>query len=363
MVAHSDDMPPPSRASVRRLEVQDRPSRALNAPMPNAQGFMSEGAAASLAELAYKLRDEQLEARIVHYREDLQTNAELDAITAQVAAELRALQQNAQVQRNSLLPAMDPATHEREIAEALSLILGRVFKKEKLSIVLERKLAEISKRFARLFFRSELHERITANTSAPRVMRFPEQALYHMFVRAEEKLVAELESLHYSDPAMVDDSVQMLAGVVKEFRDKFLSKTTPELNELLRHLTEILRSYLTWHLPGYLPELAKTVARDAQLGSASKVASYKVSSGTFPIFRRAFETKLLAHLVPFVEAAMLERVRSGSAKFRRETLEFVAEPRIFSDVCELLSDTVYDLLYSEGFLDLPTDWRAKMTLE
>ena len=60
---------------------------------------------------------------------------------------------------------------------------------------------------------------------------------------------------------------------------------------------------------------------------------------------------------------MLAKVRSMPRKFRSETMRFVADPHIFSDVCEVICDSVYDLLYNDGFLDLPADWRAKMAVE
>jgi hypothetical protein len=46
---------------------------------------------------------------------------------------------------------------------------------------------------------------------------------------------------------------------------------------------------------------------------------------------------------------MLDKVNAREAKFRSETLNFVADPRIFSEVCEVICDTVYDLLYNDGF--------------
>ena len=60
---------------------------------------------------------------------------------------------------------------------------------------------------------------------------------------------------------------------------------------------------------------------------------------------------------------MLKRVRARDAAFRVETIRFVADPHIFSDVCELICEATYDSLYNEGFLDLPADWRARLTDE
>ena len=60
---------------------------------------------------------------------------------------------------------------------------------------------------------------------------------------------------------------------------------------------------------------------------------------------------------------MLERVRAKGTEFRAETLRFVADPQIFTDVCELVCDAVYDYLYNDGFLDLPADWRARLSAQ
>jgi hypothetical protein len=75
----------------------------------------------------------------------------------------------------------------------------------------------------------------------------------------------------------------------------------------------------------------------------------------------AFERHFLQHLVPYVTEEMLKRVREREGKFRVETIRFVADPQIFSDVCELFCDATYDFLYNEGFLDLPGDWRVKLS--
>src|SRR5262245_7744185 len=77
------------------------------APLPTPEGFMTKAAKLSLADIALQLRDEQLEAKVVHYRADLQTNAELDAITAQVITELQNLQAAAKAAGPSSRPLLD----------------------------------------------------------------------------------------------------------------------------------------------------------------------------------------------------------------------------------------------------------------
>ena len=53
-------------------------------------------------------------------------------------------------------------------------------------------------------------------------------------------------------------------------------------------------------------------------------------------------------------------IRNKLAYERLETQRFIADPMIFSEVCEVVCDAVYDMLYNDGFLDLPSDWRARL---
>ena len=71
----------------------------------------------------------------------------------------------------------------------------------------------------------------------------------------------------------------------------------------------------------------------------------------------------MQRLVPYTEDEMLKRVRESMGSFRSETIRFVADPAIFSDVCEVVCDAIYDMLYNFGFLDLPNDWRARLSAE
>jgi hypothetical protein len=50
---------------------------------------MSDAAKQALTLKALGLLNEQVQARIVHYKGEMETNAELDAITAQVVAQLK----------------------------------------------------------------------------------------------------------------------------------------------------------------------------------------------------------------------------------------------------------------------------------
>jgi hypothetical protein len=324
---------------------------------------MTTAAKMSLAEFALALRDEQLEAKVVHYKAELETSPELDAVTAQVIAELQDLQAAARRSPPSKPPPMDDrAQLEIELIQSLKTMLMRIFRPGKLATTIERKLGEVAKRFARVFFESELHDKIRGSASELKAMRFPEQALYHALVRFQDPILAQLDRYQFASPKTAARAKEHFHGLVKELRNDFLSRTTPELNLLVKYLNEVLTAFFTEELPPMLGELAWEVVKEARLAHARTTAGYKISATAFAKFRQAFERRFLQRLVPFVEDAMLERVRTGAQEFRAETIRLVADPLIFSDVCEVTCDAVYDMLYNDGFLDLPNDWRARLSV-
>jgi hypothetical protein len=328
---------------------------------------MSTTAKMNLADIAMALRDEQLEAKVVHYKAELETSPELDAVTAQVIKELQSLQEAAK-QRvpgapQSRPPPADRAQLEIELIQTLKEMLMRIFRPGKLATIIERKLGEVSKRFARVFFESELHDKIRGSEGEAKQMRFAEQALYHAFARTQGDILMQLESFQYVSPKVLERAKEHFAAFVKEMRNGFLARTTPELNVLVKYLNEVLTAFFTTELPPTLGELAWEVVKEARLAEAKTTAGYKISAKTFPAFRAAFERRFLQRLVPFVEDEMLERVRDSMGQFRSETIRFVADPVIFSEVCGVVADAVYDMLYNDGFLDLPTDWRARLSAE
>ena len=194
-------------------------------------------------------------------------------------------------------------------------------------------------------------------------MRFAEQAVYRVLTRFEQHILLELESFEYESSDVLDRAKELHEGIVRELRNKYLGRTTPELNLLVSHLNEVLAAFLTHEFPPKIPPLAVLVVREARLAEAKLGVAYKVSADGFARLRVAFERQFLKLLVPYVEEEMLRRVRARDAKFRLETIRFVADPQIFSEVCELICDATYDFLYNEGFLDLPADWRARLADE
>ncbi|MGH7293385.1 MAG: hypothetical protein ACRELB_00560, partial [Polyangiaceae bacterium] len=286
---------------------------------------------------------------------------ELDAVTASVVAELKALQQAHSGREPSVIPpAPDRATVEIELISSLKKALGRLVRAGELTATVQRKIGEASKRFARLFFESELCERIRGSADEQKTMRFGVQALYLVLTRAREALVAQLEGFEYQSPEELEDAKARLDDIAKDLRNAFLSATMPELNALMKWLNELLASFFTVELPPVVGELAWEVVKEARLADSHARAGYKIGADAFPRFRETFERKFLQRLVVFVEDGMLQRIRAKESDFRAETLRFVADPQIFTDVCDLVCEAVYDDLYNDGFLDLPGDWRARM---
>jgi hypothetical protein len=333
-------------------------------PEPTPEGFMSTSAKISLADMALALRDEQLEAKVVHYKAELETSPELDAITAQVVAEIQSLQAAARTSNPPTIPPqsnVDRAQIEIELIQSLKEMLGRTFRKGKLATTMQRKLGEVSKGFARIFFESELHEKIRGSAGEIKSMRFPEQALYHTFTRNQDYVLRQLDGLTYVEASVAQRANELFAQMIKDLRNDFLARTTPELNQLVKFLNEVLTTFFIAELPAQLGELAWEVVKEARLGDAKIVGGYKISQSAFKQFRQAFERSFMRRLVPFAEDEILRRVRESEQPFRAETIRFVADPHIFTEVCEVICEAVYDMLYNDGFLDLPTDWRARLS--
>jgi hypothetical protein len=176
----------------------------------------------------------------------------------------------------------------------------------------------------------------------------------------QPELIMRLADFDYENEDTYSRASERLAEFVRELRNEYLARTTPELNQLIRFLNETLTIFFTTDLPLSVGDLAWQVVKEAKLIESPGSHGYKISKDAFPRFRQVFERCFLERLVPVVEDEMLTRVRAAETKFREETIRFVADPLIFSDLCEIMCDSVYDMLYNDGFLDLPGDWRARL---
>jgi hypothetical protein len=318
---------------------------------------VSQAAKNQIAEMALGLLEEQVQARIVHYKADLETNPELDAITAQVVAQLKELQatvvaaQSSGGTRESI-----QASHERILAS----LLERVFRPDAPSLLVERRLKEITRKLARLFFQSELHEKTRGKDGAVKVIQHGEQAIFYLLNRYENRLKMELGGFDYANDEIKERAFFLLAKTAKDMQDAFLSRRSSELKRIVSNYNAVLVDFFRQQLAPAVGELAREVI--SQSGSfEGRAFAYKVSADAFGRFRAAFERRLMLRLVSWTEDHLLARLADTAGAEREETVQFVTDPRIFSMIVGELCEGIYEFLCNEGFLDLPPDWRQVAT--
>lgn len=330
---------------------------AAHAPLPGQ--VASQALKQHITEMALDLLEEQVQARIVHYKADLATNPELDAITAQVVEQLRELQANATPapksahSRESIV-----ASHERILAG----LLARVFREDAPSLLTEKALNDMHRKLARLFFQSELHEKTRGQDGSVKTIQHGEQALYYLFVRYQNRLRTELGFFEFESEDIKARSFELLARIMKDMQDGFLSRRSTQLKRVVRVFHEVLVDFFCKELAPQTAEIARDVI--AQSATAEgRAYAYKVSAEAFPRFRAAFERALMTRLVGYVEDQLLRRLADTAGAARNETVQFITDPRVFSMICGELSESVYEFLCNEGFLDLPSDWRRAAAAE
>jgi hypothetical protein len=304
-----------------------------------------------ICEMALGILEEQVQARIVHYKAELETNPELDAITAQVVASLKELQASSA----HATAATRDAIKDGHV-KLLSGLLARVFRPEGPSLLVEKTIKEITKKLARLFFQSELHEKTRGNDGHTKVIQHGEQAIYYLLARYKNRLETELGGFDYTDDEVKERAFDLLAQIGKEMQDGFLSRRSSELKRIVRVFQEVLVDFFVKHLAPANAALAEEVV----VQSASyegKAFAYKVGADAFPRFRAAFERRLMVRLVGFAEDQLIKKLADTAGPAREETVLFVTDPRVFSMIVGEISEGLYEFLCNEGFLDLPPDWR------
>jgi hypothetical protein len=317
---------------------------------------LTQGIKDQITEMALGLLEEQVQARIVHYRADLDTNPELDAITEQVVQQLR------QIQASHATGAVDAearasirASHEK----ILRGLLERIFRDGAPSMLVETRLKAMHRRLARLFFESELHEKTQRNEGATKVIQHGEQAIFYLLARYDHRLKNELSGFDYASDEIRERAGELLAKFTKEMQDAFLSRRSSELRRIVAAFNGVLVDFFCNQLPAAIPELSREVIVHSE-SYEGRAFAYKVAADAFPRFRAAFERSFMVRLVSFAEDALVARLADTAGSARDETIQFITDPQIFSAICGELTTGLYDFLCNEGFLDLPSDWRATM---
>ncbi|MBI3205813.1 MAG: hypothetical protein HYZ29_30030 [Myxococcales bacterium] len=332
------------------------PPKPLHRPPPpprRDQPSMSETDKQKLTFQALGLLNEQVQARIVHYKGELETSPELDAITAQVVAQIKGMQ--AALGAGTQTGAA-PDELEEQQCKTMSRLLTRLFAPD--GNFATQNLKTIGRRIAKLFFESELHERSQGDRD--RVIRHPEQGVYYVLSRYKNRLRAELDGFEYGSTDVKHGTLELLAKLEKDLQVGFLSRRSPELNRVMHIHSGVLLEFLQNHLPPRLEPMCRATLRAAETGRTPGAVNYKVLSVQFPDFRAHWERIFMEQMVNFCGDELLVKLSSGEETFLEETVRFFTDPHLFSDTAEVICDGIYDFLCLEGFLDLPVDWRVKL---
>lgn len=307
-----------------------------------------------LAAMAKRLREEQIRAKVVYYGEGQRTNAELDAITEAVVAELQSLQLAG-------FKAVEPEPREPTTDVSIELIgtlrglLEKLFSPRREGFM-RRKIEDIQRRISTLFFNSALYVKLSTQARAALSVSYADQAVYLALRTHRDAMLASIRAQRYSDPKVLAEALARFDSIEKGLRMAFLSRTTPELEALLGIYREVLLKFFFEEFKPALGDFCWAVIKESRVG-IGRPHGYKLTSEVFTAFREVFEKHFLERLVLNVQGPIVQRATQMRDTFREETVQFVADPQIFSDVCAVVCDAIYDYLYTEGFLDLPTQWR------
>ncbi|HTM43350.1 MAG TPA: hypothetical protein VL137_00270 [Polyangiaceae bacterium] len=316
---------------------------------------MTEAAKQALTLKALGLLNEQVQARIVHYKGEMETNAELDAITAQVVAQLKEMQ--AVIGHQSPVAQSNDQVESKH-TETLTRLLERAFSPGEQSLV-ARNIKPVGKRIAKLFFESELHEKTKGEKE--KKIYHAEQGVYYVLGRYKHRLRTELEGFDFINDDIKQLSLDLLTKMERDLQVAFLSRRSPELNRVMTIFTGVLLDFFHKHLPERLPQMAKITVRAAKTAAGANSVAYKIQTDRFADFRKEWERILMEQMIHYVGDELLARLSAeGDEDVREETVKFFTDPHIFSETCEVICANLYDFLCLEGFLDLPVDWRVKL---
>ncbi len=318
---------------------------------------LSQGDKDQITVRALGLLKEQVQARIVHYKGDLETSPELDAITAQVVAQLREMQAALGTEGGRGEP---PAEIETKQIATFTKLLQRVCSEGESNLITQN-LKPIGRRVAKLFFESELHEK-TKGDKEKRIYH-AEQGVYYVLQRYKNRIHNELEGFDYVDADIKEMTFELLAKMERELQVAFLSRRSPELNRVMTIFTGVLVDFFQHHLPPRLEQMAKVTIRNSGAAQQPNSVSYKILPDRFQAFREEWERLLMQQMVNFCGDELIGRIAGSNEEVREETIKFFTDPHVFSETCEVICDALYDFLCLEGFLDVPVDWRVKISRE
>jgi len=297
------------------------------------------------------LLQEQVQARIVHYKGEMETNAELDAITAQVVAQLHAMQAAA---ADGPGGRQTPEDMESQHVSSMSLLLHKVFSSE--SQFTTRILKPLGRRVAKLFFESELHEKSKGDKE--KTIFHAEQGVYYVLGRYKNRLRAELEGFEYFDAEVKRGSLDLLAKIERDLQVAFLSRRSPELNQVITIYAGVVSEFMRDYLPPRVEAMARNTVRAAETARRPSSVGHKILADAFPAFREQWERIFVEQMVNFCGDELGRRLTEAGSDYREETIRFFSDPHVYSESAAVVCNELYDFFCLEGFLDLPVNWRV-----
>jgi hypothetical protein len=314
---------------------------------------MTQGDKDAITMRALGLLNEQVQARIIHYKGDMETSPELDAITAQVVAQLKEMQ--AALGKSSDAKE-SPEQMEAKQITTMTQLLHKVCDAGDL---ITQNLKPIGRRVAKLFFESELHEKTKGDKE--KLIYHAEQGVYYVLQRYKNRIRTELEGFEYQNSEAKEMTLELLAKMERDLQVAFLSRRSPELNRVMTIFTAVLVDFFQRFLPTRLEQMAKLTIRGAHTAHQPNSVGYKIMPDRFQEFRGEWERLLMQQMVNFCGDELVAKLGESHEEVREETIKFFTDPHVYSETCEVTCDALYDFLCLEGFLDLPVDWRVKIS--
>lgn len=304
-----------------------------------------------LAEFALRLRDEQLRARVVYVDPTLKTNAELDAITAQVVAELQQFQSIGLKAQASV----DPQQIEIELIRTLRESLDKMLSPRR-EHFLKHKIEHIQRKIANLYFSSEVQASADAPTQRS-IYEHADEGLYAVLKRYETRVNTDLDALPWAAPEVGRDAKERFAMFLKQMVSQVLTRSMGDLEKLITIYHEVIFDFLMNDFKNQLGDFAWEVVRESRVAHRNDL-TYKIRETAFPPFRQIFERKFLDRLLLSIQVPFDEKIAAGG--FRESTIRFASDARIYAEICGTMCNSIYDFLHGEGFLDLPVDWKKEV---
>jgi hypothetical protein len=325
-----------------RQSSQDRPS---SVPL-DAQGKQQ------LADQAVGLLREQLEAQVVLYKSELQTSPELDAITAQVINQLRQFQQAAV---GGSKRADTPVQVEQQLVAALERLLHRLIVED--HGYPARAIPPVGRQLAKRFFEAAMHANTPDNQQ--KLIGSAEQGLFLALRHYTKSIRETLGKYTYVSDEVQASTLDLYQKLQRDLQVAFLSRRSPELNQAMTVFTNVLVSFIHERMPGAIGGLCKAAISQAKVAQNQDAVGYKIRTPSFAAFKAAFEGGMVREMIEYCTNRFLAELDQTGQHVAEETEAFFTDPHVYSSTCAIMCNDIYDYLYLEGFLDIPSDWRTR----